>query len=427
MSQSDSPSTQDLLALSQEAATENTPTPPIHERNDGGSQPIVNELLCFVTNKINVMPFSLLLKLCCDFYEETAIDFAKDILFDAVDTSQNPSKRQRKIKRRGSNKKHHDAEDIINMLLEIPPHSVPTFVAKDLSQLPPVGIHNFDICSLLQKIDDLNTKFAMMEDIQRNTIDLISKKVTKHFGDAANLTPNECSDSAPDDNTEEESSNGSHQGASRPLDADTENNDCSQEVNATAVHEESPQEEDHTAAVQEAAAEDDDLLRLASIQGRLTTSKNSHESSSFADAVRSGQPKTQRPIKTDRVAHNTSRSRLISNTSKRGTEIITGHGRNFQLRATRAQPSTHSNISSQKKRQAIGIFVSRLARNTRPQDVARHVLRETGLTIRCEPLRTKHDSYRSFFILLAQRGQDSLLRPSVWPAGAIIRRYSDFV
>ena len=29
MSQSDSPSTQDLLALSQEVATENTPTPPI--------------------------------------------------------------------------------------------------------------------------------------------------------------------------------------------------------------------------------------------------------------------------------------------------------------------------------------------------------------------------------------------------------------
>ena len=305
------------------------------------------------------MPFSLLLKLCCDFYEETAIDFAKDILFDAVDTSQNPSKRQRKIKRRGSNNKHYDTEDIINMLLEIPPHSVPTFVAKDLSQLPPVGIHNFDICSLLQKIDDLNTKFAMigamMEDIQRNTIDLISKKVTKHFGDAANLTPNERFDSAPDDNTEEESSNGSHQGASRPLDADTENNDCSQEVNATAVHEESPLEEHHTATVQEAAAEDDDLLRLASKQGRLSTSKNSHESSSFAEAVRSGQPRTQRPIKTDCVAHNTSRSRLISSTSKRGTEIITGQGRNFQLQTIRAQPSTHSNISSQKKRQLVSL------------------------------------------------------------------------
>ena len=53
---------------------------------DGNSQtsdpPIVNEPLCYITNKIEKMPADILVKLCSDFYNDEQIDEAKAILYD---------------------------------------------------------------------------------------------------------------------------------------------------------------------------------------------------------------------------------------------------------------------------------------------------------------------------------------------------------
>ena len=45
---------------------------------------IHNELLCFMSSKINVVPFETLVKICTDFYAGDAILEAKDLLWDTV-------------------------------------------------------------------------------------------------------------------------------------------------------------------------------------------------------------------------------------------------------------------------------------------------------------------------------------------------------
>ena len=78
--------------------------------------PIQCELLCFVVNKIQTMPYEFISKLCTDFYNEEAVETAKDILFETAFTA-NADKKPRKIKRRGAGNKQNDLHDILNVCL----------------------------------------------------------------------------------------------------------------------------------------------------------------------------------------------------------------------------------------------------------------------------------------------------------------------
>ena len=43
---------------------------------------ILTELLCFISNKMDIMTEDLLVKLCADFYSKNVIEAAKRLLFD---------------------------------------------------------------------------------------------------------------------------------------------------------------------------------------------------------------------------------------------------------------------------------------------------------------------------------------------------------
>ena len=121
------------------------------------SSPIVNELLCFATNKITTMPYDMLNKLCVDFYNENDIACAKDIIH-----AYRPTSGRRLVKHRGDIKKKRDVEDILNILLETPLHAMPLFVAKDLANLPPLSMNNFDMASVLKGIENLQQQINVM-------------------------------------------------------------------------------------------------------------------------------------------------------------------------------------------------------------------------------------------------------------------------
>ena len=94
---------------------------------------IVNELLTFVSDKINTMPYDMLVKLLTDFYSDEDITTAKSILYDTAFCSRDTP---RLIKRKGKDKNINNIQDIVNIFLEMPPSSLPSYVAKDLSHLP---------------------------------------------------------------------------------------------------------------------------------------------------------------------------------------------------------------------------------------------------------------------------------------------------
>ena len=53
----------------------------IHDEEGPPGHPIVDELLCFITNKIDLMNSDTLVKLCVENFEDEEIEAAKDNLF----------------------------------------------------------------------------------------------------------------------------------------------------------------------------------------------------------------------------------------------------------------------------------------------------------------------------------------------------------
>ena len=49
------------------------------------NNPIVSEILCFITNKLDVMPLDMVTKLCDDFYSETDVSNAKTLLYEVCE------------------------------------------------------------------------------------------------------------------------------------------------------------------------------------------------------------------------------------------------------------------------------------------------------------------------------------------------------
>ena len=91
--------------------------------------PILDELLCFVQNKINLMDVDSVVKLCTDFYSDETITASKEKLID-LDVHANI--RSRIITRRGPKKNESNIKDIIE-ILNSAGEDVPQCVAYNLS------------------------------------------------------------------------------------------------------------------------------------------------------------------------------------------------------------------------------------------------------------------------------------------------------
>jgi hypothetical protein len=131
---------------------------------------VVNELLCFLNHQLSTIPTDLLTKLCADFYTTESIVEAKRLLFDTVDTGS-----RRLIKRTGTNKARDDLLDIIRIMLELQPGTVPVFVASNLSNLPPLGQNNADMLSVLRDIAAMKQHISQLTTSQKDIVELVKK------------------------------------------------------------------------------------------------------------------------------------------------------------------------------------------------------------------------------------------------------------
>ena len=350
---------------------------------------IVNELLTFVSDKINTMPYDMLVKLLSDFYSDEDITTAKSILYDTAFCSRDTP---RLIKRKGKDKNINNIQDIVNIFLEMPPSSLPSYVAKDLSHLPPLTINCFDVASLVKDIESLKLQTSILQQSYETVIK------------AELLTCQENNKNTPDDTIAE------------PVRHVYPDSVCA----SPTVH----QMLDDTAAIDrgdregstgEPEGDDNDVIRLAAVQ------KHAPPSRSYADALRHRSLQSagnRRRSHTQRASHRNPRP--ASSNQKRGADAITGTGSFGVLKSTGRGLES---VNTRKRRSCTGIFVTRLARNTQPRDVIRHIEQETGMRCQCEPIQTKYDSYRSFCIRLNPSLHRRLLDPTVWPTGTLVREF----
>ena len=108
---------------------------------------IVDELLCFLSNKIDVLPPQTIADLCATSFDDAEIENSKKRLFDLC-ADENSSRFRR---RQGLKKSAVNIDDMLRLLQE-KGSDVPVFVARDLSRLPPITFDSVDVSSLLHSI-----------------------------------------------------------------------------------------------------------------------------------------------------------------------------------------------------------------------------------------------------------------------------------
>ena len=355
--------------------------------------PIQCELLCFVVNKIQTMPYEFISKLCTDFYNEEAVETAKDILFETAFTA-NADKKPRKIRRRGAGKKQNDLHDILNVCLEM--SEAPCYVAKDLANLPPLSMNNFDMSKIIRDIETIKVQMGILTEAQEANLTANVALAGERLDDCHPVTNQVAATTKPDIHTQSDTV------IHTPDDCSVNNES---DVGVIGRW-------DQEGSTGEPESDDNDLIRLAAVQ---------KPSRSYADALRHRSRQSAGNTRRSHTQHSTQRNpRPASSKQRQGADAITGTG---SFGAFKSAGRGLEGAKKRKRRSCTGIFVTRLARNTQPRDVIRHIEQETGIRCQCEPIQTKYDSYTSFCIRLNPSLHRRLLNPTVWPTGTLVREF----
>ena len=128
---------------------------------DGGDvQYVVNELLTFVIHKLQWMPPDSVTQLCIGFYDDQVIERASKLLFEMCGSG---SREDRYRRRQGEHKKMGTMRDII-ALVQMRNNDLPvTFVAHNLSNLPPVTFDSIDVCVLLSRMEHMRLEMDALK------------------------------------------------------------------------------------------------------------------------------------------------------------------------------------------------------------------------------------------------------------------------
>lgn len=121
---------------------------------------VVNELLCFVQNKHEVVDSEGLVRVCSAFYTPEEVEIAKSLLFQSI-----PKTQTRKVKRKVKDgKRDKDLFDVIEVFKSEEPEVIPCFVALDLNRLPPITFDHIDVTRLLKDLLKLQNDVQLIKD-----------------------------------------------------------------------------------------------------------------------------------------------------------------------------------------------------------------------------------------------------------------------
>lgn len=125
---------------------------------------VVNELLCFMQQKYNTLDELSLIELCDKTFDDKTVEDAKDIIISSVNAAA--------TSRKGDGRKKRNLQDILKLLRETDPDTLPVFAAVKLSLLPPVTFDYIDVSTLLQSITTL--KFEINKLKQDRSLDKLA-------------------------------------------------------------------------------------------------------------------------------------------------------------------------------------------------------------------------------------------------------------
>ena len=115
------------------------------------------------------MPANFLVKLICDFYDDKEIDAARECLFLLLPVSVSA---QRKVRRKGANKKSMTVQDMLDILLNADIHC---FVARGLARLPPLTQEHFDLATVMHDVVNMHNDISSLLTLKDHLTTLLSQ------------------------------------------------------------------------------------------------------------------------------------------------------------------------------------------------------------------------------------------------------------
>ena len=133
--------------------------------DDGSNGLIIDELLCFVTNKIDNLDVDTLVRLCVETYTEKEIKCSKELLFDKLKCKDDLTEfKKRRSSKVSESKEVKNIRDIYQLLQEKGSTKWPHFVASDLSKLPPITYDHIDVTALLNQLQNVRKDVDMLKE-----------------------------------------------------------------------------------------------------------------------------------------------------------------------------------------------------------------------------------------------------------------------
>ena len=121
----------------------------VNDVSDNVPTVVVNELLCFVNNKINLLPSETVIQLCVKQCKPDEIKTAKLKLFEVCPSD------SRMLTRKGPKKFFQNLEDVVKRTNELDSavDVIPCFIARNLGNLPLIMFDSLDASVLVTKIE----------------------------------------------------------------------------------------------------------------------------------------------------------------------------------------------------------------------------------------------------------------------------------
>ena len=122
----------------------------------------INEMLCFIQNKMERMRIDNVHTVCANFYSADEITAGKQLLYQT--TTNIRGRIHKYVKRTGDNRNTEDRQDITHLLRVLGTSYTPVFLAQNLDNIPPT--HPFDYNSELKR--DIDLIKSHMENFTQN-------------------------------------------------------------------------------------------------------------------------------------------------------------------------------------------------------------------------------------------------------------------
>jgi hypothetical protein len=432
-------------------------------------QLIVNEVLCFIQNKLDNEPRENIVNLAQHFYKHDEVLHAKKILYDAV-----PVEGRRFKTHRGETKMLMDLNDIFYHLHSAPLIDTPIFVAMDTSRLPPMSGKASDMTVILQNIEILRTQVEMLAEAQTVSTDFMAKcsrelNSSDHYKvlQKAARTPEHCAPKsspqlqtpAPTTPTEARATTSTQHHPLRaqppqksPIQSEISETESDLDSNLESDMDsttDEPKQEIATRIHSEPAAENLRVLLPPPSEDIFTENRDNHDNQEmrtsrtrpdvcvshpsknekwsvvktrYFTSNKQDRPNVSKPQTNQQKSLNNLNNNVQTNensVTNKNTRVTLGTGSAPGLRVV----SNPKSVKGTDNKSCTGVFITKFIPSTTSNQLESYVKSEMGVHVRAEKLQTKYDSYSSFYIRCSGQLRTSLLDGRNWPTGSLVKPY----